>query len=661
VGSVAKRLSLRAVCLALITLSAAAPALADLPPASAFAGLPNISNVELSPNGNLLAWADRSSPREVVVIFDLAARDTKRQVDIDPETKLRGLHWADDETLLVDFSSTGKNILGVPRFEFYRTLAVDVRYGSRRTLLLNSGQRAAVTESVLVAWRTTKPTTVVMWSRDFSAVAERRQLDTLIPNRRADSGWVSVLFEVNTATGWVVSIDKGNQYTSEWVVDQDGHSAARSDWYPQFNRYRVLAKYRGGWREVYQRTDGSQLKLQGLTADGQSIVAIGVNKTDRSVVLAIPRNGTTIKVLFQDPHYDIESVIRDRFSGAPIGVQLGGLEQVVHWFDAAAQDRFDAVAPAFKDQNVQIQGRSEDGKRVVARVGGPSHPAVYYLVDFNTNKADIIGEEYPALNNVTLGEVRAITYKARDGQNISAYLTVPPGVPASNLPLVVLPHGGPEGRDQNDFNWWSQFIASRGYAVLQPQFRGSTGFGDAYRMAGHQQWGGRMQDDVTDGVRALIDQGIADAKRVCIVGGSYGGYAALAGAAFTPDLYKCAVSVNGVADLPQMIGNVKAQNGVESDSVAYWQDNIGSPYDRKVIERSPARAADRMRVPVLLIHGVDDTVVPIGQSEAMARALGKLDKPFSFIRLEGEDHWLSRPETRLRVLTEIQGFLRENL
>jgi dipeptidyl aminopeptidase/acylaminoacyl peptidase len=225
----------------------------------------------------------------------------------------------------------------------------------------------------------------------------------------------------------------------------------------------------------------------------------------------------------------------------------------------------------------------------------------------------------------------------------------------------VLPHGGPETRDNNEFDWWSQFLASRGYAVLRPQFRGSKGFGDAFRRAGFRQWGRRMQDDLTDGVLAMIQQGVADPRRVCIVGGSYGGYAALAGAAFTPDLYKCAVSVNGVSDLPEMLGSVKVQNGAESDSVAYWRDNIGSPFDRRVIERSPALAADAIRVPILLMHGVDDTVVPIGQSESMARALEKRNKPFEFIRLPGEDHWLSRADTRLRVLTEIERFLREHL
>jgi dipeptidyl aminopeptidase/acylaminoacyl peptidase len=272
-----------------------------------------------------------------------------------------------------------------------------------------------------------------------------------------------------------------------------------------------------------------------------------------------------------------------------------------------------------------------------------------------------VGDEYPALADAPLGEVRSLSYKARDGTSIPAYLTLPPGAAQKNLPLVVLPHGGPEARDEYEFQWWPQFLATRGYAVLQPQFRGSTGYGDAFRRAGYGQWGGLMQDDVTDGVKAMIEQGIADPKRVCIVGASYGGYAALAGAAFTPDLYRCAVSVSGVSDLPAMLGTERTQSGDESNSVAYWKESIGSPYDKNVIERSPARAAQQVRIPILLIHGLDDTVVPIAQSETMARELDKAGKPYSFVKLTGEDHWMSRAETRLEIMKEIEKFLGSNL
>jgi dipeptidyl aminopeptidase/acylaminoacyl peptidase len=300
---------------------------------------------------------------------------------------------------------------------------------------------------------------------------------------------------------------------------------------------------------------------------------------------------------------------------------------------------------------------------VITQVETPSSPPVYYLVDFAAKKADIVGEAYPALANAKLGEVRMLTYKARDGADVPAYLTLPPGSSGKNLPLIMLPHGGPESRDDYEFNWLPQFLATRGYAVLQPQFRGSTGFGESWRKAGYRQWGLLMQDDVTDGVKAMIEQGIADAKRVCIVGWSYGGYAALAGAAFTPDLYRCVVSINGVSDLPEMLNydRLRAVDGDESDSVAYWRNHIGSSTDRAVVEKSPARAAMNVKAPVLLLTATNDTVVPSSQSTMMAHALSTFDKPATLVQIKGDDHWLSQTTTRLQVLKETEKFLQTHL
>jgi dipeptidyl aminopeptidase/acylaminoacyl peptidase len=265
------------------------------------------------------------------------------------------------------------------------------------------------------------------------------------------------------------------------------------------------------------------------------------------------------------------------------------------------------------------------------------------------------------LVNAPLGEVREFTYKARDGYEIPAFVTLPAGAGDKQLPMVVLPHGGPESRDVRCFDWLAQFLASRGYAVLQPQFRGSTGYGEAHRKAGYRQWGRLMQDDVTDGVKALIEQGIADPKRVCIVGASYGGYAALAGAAFTPELYACAVSINGISNLSAMLNFEEAYAGKESDSVRYWKDHIGLKTSPEVLSRSPARAATNVRAAVLLLHGVNDSVVPIAQSREMASALKSLGKAHTLIELPGEDHWLSRSDSRTRVLTEMEAFLATHL
>lgn len=276
-----------------------------------------------------------------------------------------------------------------------------------------------------------------------------------------------------------------------------------------------------------------------------------------------------------------------------------------------------------------------------------------------TLRADPIGELYPHVPTRAIAEVRPVSYRAADGLEIRGFLTLPPERPAKALPLIVLPHGGPQSHDTGGFDWWAQALASRGYAVLQPNFRGSSGRGLAFVRAGYGEWGRKMQTDLSDGVRHLAAQGTIDPQRVCIVGGSYGGYAALAGATLNPGVYRCAVSINGVSDLREMLADVARETGQRSPSIRYWSRfmGVGRRTDKALDEVSPARRAAETRAAVLLIHGRDDTVVPHRQSELMASALRRAGKPARLITLDGEDHWLSRGETRRRMLEEAVAFV----
>ena len=265
-----------------------------------------------------------------------------------------------------------------------------------------------------------------------------------------------------------------------------------------------------------------------------------------------------------------------------------------------------------------------------------------------------------------VGQVLAISYPARDGLNIPAILTLPAGVGSAdlaNLPMVVMPHGGPSSYDGVTFDWMAQYFANRGYLVLQPNFRGSDGYGRSFLHAGYGQWGAKMQDDVSDGVAAMIAEGLVDPARVCIVGASYGGYSALAGGAFTPDLYRCVVAVAPVSDLRKMISDVSSDLGSRHWVVDYWKDLMGDPKSPTVdIDAiSPANSAAAFKAPVLLIHGKNDTVVPFSQSEVMQRALEKAGKPVQFIRLDGEDHWLSEGDTRIQTLRAMADFVEANI
>lgn len=632
------------------------------PPVEAFGRIPQVDKVALSPNGKLIAWEDNSAERQSAVVFNLETANYQNTFSIDPNNRLRAIRWADDATLLIDVSAT--HTVRADRrytYEWYRTLSADLATGKTKVLLMMDYDRQFVTGARLLAARTATPNVVTMSSWDYWIGKERQSIGTRLAGRRGDSAWVYSAFSVDTRTGRGNLLAVGSQFTDDWVVDATGQPVARADWEPEQRVYTVLAKDGTGWRKIHEQRDAGRLQPVGLSSDGRAVLAMGANGRKTTKLWSIPLDGSGAQALIDDPERDVLSVHDDPLTGAPLAVNLGGLSSETAWLDKQAEARHKAVARAFPGRDVLVVGRSEDGQRVVARVEGPSHPPVYYLVDFRVNRADIVGEAYPALADVKLGQVRGITYRARDGAPIPAYLTLPVGAAEKALPLVVLPHGGMEGRDYLKFDWWAQFLASRGYAVLQPQFRGSIGFGEGHRLAGRREWGGLMQDDITDGIKALIEQGIVDPRRVCITGAAFGGYAALAGAAFTPELYACAASVNGISDLPAIIAFEESMAGEEWDSAYYLRDHIGLKGEARIAEKSPARAAAAVKAPILLIHGVDDTMVPIWQSEQMERALTALHRPVKLVRLKGEDHWLSRSETRIRLLSELESFLSSHL
>jgi dipeptidyl aminopeptidase/acylaminoacyl peptidase len=257
-------------------------------------------------------------------------------------------------------------------------------------------------------------------------------------------------------------------------------------------------------------------------------------------------------------------------------------------------------------------------------------------------------------------EVRRITYAAADGMQIPAYLTLPRAAAARNLALIVLTHGGPAARDTADFDWWAQALADQNYAVLRPNYRGSD-LDRRFLAAGFGEWGRKMQTDLSDGVRYLAKEGIVDPARVCIVGASYGGYAALAGVTLDPGVYRCAIAVAGISDLKRWLDWVNTKN-LQSHNVSqrYWDRFMGvsGPGDPLLDAISPIKHLAAVNVPVLLIHGRDDTVVPFEQSSVMFDALRREKKDVELVTLQHEDHWLSRSETRLQMLQASVAFLR---
>jgi len=620
---------------------------ASAPPgAEVFGALPATTDVVLTPDGKRLAWVDNGFDNPRVVMFDITARKELRVLALPERLKIRRIFWNDDETLVITFSETrSAPVSAQASREYYVNIAYDAGGGEGRMLPAMKGnnidpRRAMMT--YLVRARPAKPHTLIMAS--FACVC---------------------LLEVDTNTGEFTQIKAGNVHTIGWVVNREGSPVAREDWDWKTRAYRVYALSGNSVRDILHKDDSSPPRVAGLLGDNTGLVVLAENGRPHQAAWALPLDGGPMRLLAEDSDADVTSVYTDDYSGAITGVYLSGSKTRIDWLDPASQHRYDLVKKAFPKLEIVLYGRAADDTRIIAEAQSPMMAPVYYLIDFSAHRADIVAEHYPRLAGVQLGEFKEITYRARDGTQIPAYLTLPAGQRSGPGSLVVLPHGGPQARDLPQFDWLVQFLATRGYAVLQPQFRGSVGFGDAFERAGYRQWGGLMQDDLTDGVRAMIEQGIADQHHVAIVGMSYGGYAALAGAAFTPELYACAVSINGISDLRALMRAEVPMYGVRvryiSAAQSNWEERIGKETDTSLDRHSPINSVSAIRSPVLIVYGSGDGIVPNDQSEHMAEVMRKAGKAVTLAKLPDEDHWLSRTETRVQLLQTLESFLREHL
>jgi len=294
---------------------------------------------------------------------------------------------------------------------------------------------------------------------------------------------------------------------------------------------------------------------------------------------------------------------------------------------------------------------NRDRSRMLVVVDRPDAPGSVYYYNVQDGTMHKVADMNAAIGTHYLSPVKTVRYKARDGLEIEAILTLPKGLEARNLPIVMLPHGGPWGQDTLDYDYWPQFIASRGYAVLQPNFRGSTGYGEDFERKGEGQLGFAMQDDITDGLRWAVSQGIADPARACIVGASYGGYAAMWGIAKNPDQYRCAISISGVANLRREVNDFgqSLTSGLSKDA---WQRM--TPDFAAV---SPINAIDRIKTPLLLVHGKKDVTVDHSQSVSMFGRMQTAGKNVEFVSLPEADHYFTREPDRIALLKAIEAFL----
>ncbi|CAN5134010.1 S9 family peptidase [soil metagenome] len=628
--------------------AAAAPA--EPAPLSAYGALPSLEMVRLSPSGSRLAFVTVSGEQRVLVMLDMATKAQIGGVDVG-RAKVRDLDWIDESRVLIT-TSRAENIpqLGIVKGEFSTSQIYDPARGRLIGSLANTKDvfTALFGQSVVHGQN---PQVLV---RAFN-FANPERLDMYRVDLQSGRGALAEVMGFNI---------------TDYVLDPAGQTVARSEYEPRSQEWRLYFRNGAGFRRVWETTAPLDApNLIGLGLNGDSVIIAAerpdMHQEGREDAEFFDVNMTTdvwrpVRFDF-NPQGLLFHPVTNRLIGATRTTDEGKLYAFV---DPAGRNLWTRIQQTFAGRSPTLVSWSDDFTKAVVYTSGSRDSGSYFAVDLSAGAITRVGAAYETIGATQVGIVRPVSYAAADGLEIRGYLTLPPGVTDPHgLPLVVLPHGGPASHDDLTFDWWSQALASRGYAVLQPNFRGSTGRGDAFLEAGYGEWGRKMQTDLSDGVRWLAGQGIINPARVCIVGASYGGYAALAGPTLDKGVYRCAVAVAGVSDLRVMV-ETEASDGArrENETTRYWNRFMGADgvNDRSLDARSPARLAAEADAPILLIHGRDDTVVPIEQSRIMAAALRRAGKPVELIELSGEDHWLSRGDTRQRMLEETVKFLQAN-
>ncbi len=608
----------------------------------AYGRLPSIEQAALSPDGTKIAFVQTTQDWRILAIVDVNEEkliDGIRMGDV----KLRSVEWADDEHLLLTTASSSMPIDLVGEKTEWRLMSVYNVKTKKVTALLNH-----------VSGGTTMNT---MFG---TPVVQHKGNETLLflHGMYVSDRTEAALFRVNLTSNAEVLLKEGSAATNEWLVDDTGEIVAEQEYLESDRRW-----------EIRLFRDGHAKQTVSGVAPIDAPDILGLSATGDAIMVALTEaSGVTWKpLMIKDGSWGPEIAANEALtelvlkngSRRMLGTAYIGDDTRYHFVDPGLQDAWNWVVRVFGYQRVEFVSASADYSKIVVQVMGPKSGYGYYLADVKEHFTRPIGKIYQDV--VQIAEVRPFKYSALDGLEIPAYLTLPPDRPAKNLPLIVMPHGGPQARDTLEFDWWAQALAAQGYAVLQPNFRGSS-LGRQWVESGYNEWGRKMQTDLSDGVHYLAAQGIADPKRTCIVGASYGGYAALAGISLQTGVYRCAVAVAGISDLSNFIRWVARKESYGNrQGLRYWQRFLGvdNPNDKKLDEISPLRHAEQITVPLMLVHGRDDTTVPYDQSSDLVKALKRLGRPAEFVTLDKEDHYLSRSSTRLQMLKSSVEFLRK--
>jgi dipeptidyl aminopeptidase/acylaminoacyl peptidase len=604
------------------------------PTAADFGAVPALSGVKLAPNGKLIAAEAVVKGKQAIVLTSAGGERGAVQTYPMPEKqKLQWLRWAGSDRLLISVGATTK--LYGEEFRMSRLLMLDLKTG----------------KASLVG-----PKDQGLFGDDIVHIDPAGKF--LLLSTQASIWDYPGVYRVDLDTGKSDRIVRPQEDVWNWFADGDG-----------IVRAGMGSRGKRWWLLYRETADCDFRRIKRTIKDGDTDIDrfVPLNGSDQGYAIAA---GTTGRFglyrydfkqdrlgesLYQNPTVDI-----DDFDLSPRGelvsVSYTDDRPEVAWFEPELKKLQARIDRALPGKTNRVISTSADRMQLLVWSGGADDPGMYYFYDRKTNNMGAFAAPYEGLVDKKLSAMEPVRYKARDGLEIRAYLTLPQGRGDKDLPLIVMPHGGPFARDSWGYEAWVQYLASKGYAVLQPNFRGSTGFGRDFVEKGLGQWGRGMQDDIDDGVRWLAGRGTIDAKRVCIMGASFGGYAAMWAAVRNPETYRCAISFAGISDVESMLKYDKKAMAAPR-YFRDWRARVQGDKSFELDQISPIKLVDKMNVPILLAHGADDDNVPPSQSRRLHEALLKLGRAHEYVVYKGEGHGFQDPANATDFLTRVGKFL----